>query len=428
MFNARNIGRNTFSSLKIRNFRLYFIGQAISLTGTWMQTVGLAWLVLKMTGSGTTLGLVTAMQYLPILIFGPWGGVFADRFPKRKVLFFTQTASGLLALILAILVASNTLTLWMVYILALGLGLINALDNPVRQTFVMEMVGKEELANAVTLNSTEINLTRATGPAIGGIIISVAGLSACFFINAISYIAVLIVLLMMDKKQLHITPSIGDTKGKLIEGLKYAAANPVLRNTLLMMLIIGTLTYEFTISLPIVADNIFHAGANGFATLTAALGLGSVAGGLLTAGRKKTAPHDLIIAAALFGLAVILASLSGSFMIMIILMVLVGIFSVNFNILGNVMLQLKSEPQMRGRVMSLWSVAFLGTTPIGGPVIGWIGENIGARESLAVGGYAAVLAAVLGLLLLRKDRMATIRKNAISESIEAVAEKNTRPL
>jgi MFS family permease len=316
----------------------------------------------------------------------------------------------------------------MVYILALGLGLINALDNPVRQTFVMEMVGKEELANAVTLNSTEINLTRATGPAIGGIIISVAGLSACFFINAISYIAVLIVLLMMDKKQLHITPSIGDTKGKLIEGLKYAAANPVLRNTLLMMLIIGTLTYEFTISLPIVADNIFHAGANGFATLTAALGLGSVAGGLLTAGRKKTAPHDLIIAAALFGLAVILASLSGSFMIMIILMVLVGIFSVNFNILGNVMLQLKSEPQMRGRVMSLWSVAFLGTTPIGGPVIGWIGENIGARESLAVGGYAAVLAAVLGLLLLRKDRMATIRKNAISESIEAVAEKNTRPL
>ncbi len=404
MENILKLNRQTFSSLKIRNYRLYFIGQAISLIGTWMQTIGQSWLVLKLTGSGTALGLVAAFQFLPILLLGPWGGVIADRFSKRKLLYFTQTASGILALILGILVATNSVQLWMVYTLALALGLVNTIDNPTRQVFVTEMVGKDHLSNALSLNSVEINLARVIGPAIAGALIATIGLAPCFIINAASYIPVVIVLFLMRKNELHHSPLAARVKGQLLEGFKYIKSSPLLRTILLMMAIIGTLTYEFTVILPLFAQFTFHGNAGTYALLTSSVGLGSALGGLFIASRRKIAPFMLVNAAFLFGIVILLTAIAPNLILAILALVLVGIFSINFLSLGNTMLQLESAPVMRGRIMALWTVAFLGSTPIGGPIIGLIGEHAGPRWGLAVGGAAAIIAAAIGALTLKKNK------------------------
>ncbi len=385
----------TFSSLKIRNYRLYFIGQAISLCGTWMQTIAQSWLVLKITGSGTALGLVIALQFLPILFLGPWAGVVSDRFPKRKILYYTQTASGLLALILGILTATGTVQLWIVDLLALLLGFVNAFDNPTRQTFVLEMVSKEKLANAVSLNSTQMNLARVIGPAIAGVLIATLGIALCFIINAISYIAVLIALCMMDAGQLNGTPRATRLKGQLKEGLNYVRQHPSLKNTLLMMAVIGTLCYEFIVSLPLFAQFTFHGDAGVYAAMNAAMGLGSVFGGLFIASRKNITISMLTNAALLFGASMLVLSIAPTIMLALTALVFVGVFSINFLSLSNIILQLESPPEMRGRIMALWSVAFLGSTPIGGPIIGFIGEHIGPRWGLATGGFGALIAAII---------------------------------
>lgn len=404
MINAiKQFGHSTFSSLKIWNYRLYFTGQAISLCGTWMQTIAQSWLVLKITGSGTALGLVTALQHLPVLLLGPLGGVLADRFSKRKILFFTQSVFGLLALVLGILVATDTVQLWMVDVLAFMFGLVNAIDNPTRQIFVVEMVEKEQLGNAVALNSTQVNAARIIGPAIAGVLIATFGLAWCFAINSISYIAVLIALFIMRTNDLHPIVPVPRAKGQLREGFRYVASNPLLRNTLIMMGIIGTLSYEFNVILPLFARFTFHGDARTYAALTSAMGLGSVIASLFTANRKKRSPEMLVRAAFLFGVSMLLVAVSPNFTIALIAMVLVGALSINVVTLGNVMLQLESTPEMRGRVMALWTVAFLGSTPIGGPIIGWIGEYAGPRWGLAVGGFAALFAAVLGRMRSRRS-------------------------
>jgi len=403
MINAiKQFGHSTFSSLKIWNYRLYFTGQAISLCGTWMQTIAQSWLVLKITGSGTALGLVTALQHLPILLLGPLGGVIADRFPKRKILFVTQSTFGLLALILGILVATDTVQLWMVNVLAFMFGLVNAIDNPTRQIFVIEMVKKEQLGNAVALNSTQVNVARIVGPAIAGVLIATVGLAWCFAINSISYIAVLIALFIMRMDDLHPIVPVPRAKGQLREGFRYVASNPLLRDTLIMMAIIGTLSYEFNVILPLFARFTFHGDARTYAALTSAMGLGSVIASLFTANRKKRSPEMLVRAALLFGMSMLLVAIAPNFTVALIAMVLVGAFSINVVTLGNVMLQLESTPEMRGRVMALWTVAFLGSTPIGGPIIGWIGEYAGPRWGLAVGGFAALFAAGFGRIRSRR--------------------------
>ena len=400
----KKFSRQTFVSLKLRNYRLYFIGQAISLCGTWMQTIGQAWLVLKLTNSGAQLGLIAAVQFLPMLFLGPLGGVVADRFNKRKILYFTQTSAGLLALILWLLLVSGSVQLWMVYLLALGLGLINTIDNPTRQTFIFEMVGKESLPNAISLNSTMVNLARVIGPAIGGGVIASLGLAPCFLVNAVSFIAVLAALYMMRQSELTPAPQAERAKGQLLEGWRYIKSNKILRDTLLMMAIIGTLTYEFSVILPLMAQFTFHGGAGTYAALTVAMGLGSMAGGLWTASRKKIKSGALVKAAWFFGITVLLAAVLPTFILVLLAMVAVGFYSINFLSLGNTTLQLESEPQMRGRVMSFWAMAFLGSTPIGGPIIGYIGQYAGPRWGLAVGGVAALVAAALGYWRLKRDR------------------------
>jgi MFS family permease len=399
----QNFSRQTFASLKIYNYRLYFIGQAISLCGTWMQTIGQAWLVLKLTNSGTQLGLIVAAQFLPMLFLAPLGGILADRFSKRKILYFTQSISALLALALGILVISQTAQLWMVYVLAVALGLVNTADNPARQTFIFEMVGKKSLPNAISLNSTMVNLARVIGPAIAGGIIASLGLAPCFFLNAVSFIAVLIALRMMRAGELSPAPKAGRAKGQLAEGWRYIKSNKILRDTLLMMAIIGTLTYEFSVILPLVAQFTFHGGAGTYAALTVAMGLGSMAGGLWTASRKTNPAGALVKAALWFGITVLLAAVLPSLILVLIALVAVGFYSINFLALGNSTLQLESKAEMRGRVMSFWTMAFLGSTPIGGPIIGYIGDHANPRWGLAVGGLAAVFAAALGYWLLRRD-------------------------
>ena len=269
----------TFSSLSIRNYRLYYIGQIISTSGTFMQTIAQGWLVLKLTNSGTALGVVVALQYVPLLIFGSYGGVIADRYPKRKILFFTQSIAGILALILGILVATNIVQLWMVYVLAFLLGLVSVFDNPTRLTFYLELVGPEKLRNAVTLYSTLVNLSRVIGPALAAGLIASIGIAACFIINGISYFAVVIMLTMLRTEEMTISQPVPRAKGQLKEGFKYALTTPVIGYPLLMMAILGTFTYEFQITLPLIAKNVFNSGASGYAFLTASMGTGAAVGG-----------------------------------------------------------------------------------------------------------------------------------------------------
>ncbi len=398
----RQIGAATFSSLRIRNYRLYYTGQIISNCGTWMQSIAQAWLVLKLTNSGTALGLVVALQSLPVLVLGAWGGLVADRFPKRRLLIITQLAFGIQALLLGTLVATGAVRLWMVAVLAFSYGLINVIDNPTRQSFVVEMVGEDELKNAVTLFSSLNNLARIIGPTIAGILIATIGLAPCFFVNGLSYGAVVIMLLAMRASELHPAVRLARWRGQVIAGVRYVWSTPVLRDVLVIMAIIGTLTYEFSVSLPLIAEFTFHGAASSYAALSASIGVGAVIGGLVTASRKATSFRAVVVAALLFGATTLAASLMPTLELAAAALMVVGFCSITFSAMGNTVLQLTSTPQIRGRVMSLWGIAFLGSTTIGGPIIGFIGQHVGPRWALATGGLAALVAAAYGVSALRR--------------------------
>ena len=286
--------RQTFSSLKVPNYRLYFTGQSISLAGTWMQMTAQSWLVLTLTHSSTDLGLTVALQSLPVLLFAPYGGVVADRVDKRRLMIVLQIAMGFQALALGLLTVLGAVRFWQVCALAVILGLNNAFENSARQAFVREMVGKDELRNAITLNSVTVNAARAVGPAIGGVLIATAGIGVCFLLNAASFGAVVTSLLIMDRSALRPSPPAGRASGQLREGLRYAARTPMIAIPLAMMSLVGLLAYEFQVTLPVLAEQTFHGGAEAYGFMTAAMGVGAVIGGLFTAarGRTGTAPHD----------------------------------------------------------------------------------------------------------------------------------------
>ena len=380
-----------------------------------MQTVAQGLLVLHLTGSGTALGLVTALQALPVLVFSPWGGVIADRFPKRSILYATQGISGALGLLLGGLVAADAVRIWMVYVLAFCLGAVKAVDTPTRQTFVLEMVGKETLVNAVSLNSTQVNLARVIGPSIAAALIATVGMAACFIVNGLSYFAVLAVLAAMRARDLHPAPLASRMRGQLGHGFRYVRASPVVRTILLMMAVIGTFTYEFTVSLPLLAQRTFSGGANAYAAMTVAMGAGAVVGGLYTAGRAPGSPRRLSWAALFFGLAVLLTAVTPTLPLALLALLAVGFCSIQFTALGNSTLQLESAAEMRGRVMALWTMAFLGSTLIGGPLIGWIGDHYGPRWALILGGCAALAVAGFGAWALRNHA----RPDTPSHAVEA---------
>jgi MFS family permease len=394
--------QRTFASFSVRNFRLYFFGQGVSLCGTWMQTIALSWLVLQLTHSGTQLGLVVAAQFVPMLLFGVWGGVIADRFNKRRILYFTQTLAGLLALALGLLVVTHHIQMWMIYSLAAALGLTMVADNPSRQTFVIEMVGPDLLRNAVTLNSTLVNVARVVGPSIAGVLIATVGIGQCFLINAASYVAVLIALKAMRQRELRPAQPALRQPGQIRAGLRYVWNLPELKSALIMMFIIGTFAYEFPVILPLFATVSLHGNAGTYSAMTAAMGIGAVAGGLYSADRGRAQPRQLVRAAFLFGTSLVLTALMPNLASTLVVLVLVGALSVLFIALGNTTLQLTSRSDMRGRVMALWSIAFLGTTPLGGPAIGYIADHSNPRIGLLVGGMSALLAGSFGLALNRR--------------------------
>ncbi len=396
----------SFSSLENRNYRRFFIGQSVSLVGTWMQSVAQSWLVLELTGSGTDLGLVVGVQTLPVLLLAPYGGVVADRADKRRLLLVTQSTLALLALTLGLLDLTHVVRLWMVICVAAGLGLANALDNPTRQAFVSEMVGPDDVANAVSLNSVMVNVARAIGPAIAGVLIVTAGVSGCFLINAASFIAILVALATMNTARLRPVQAVTHSPGQLLEGFRYVRATPRLLTPLLMMALIGALAYEFQVVLPLLARRTFHGNADAYGYLTSTFGLGAVVGGIVVASRRSRGLHSVTVRGGRLRshdarrrrgpqlrARAACARLSPA-----------RRASRSWRA-ATPRCSWRRLAQMRGRVMALWAVGFIGTTPIGGPIVGYVSQHAGPRWGLALGGLAALTATALAVIPYYRRRL-----------------------
>jgi MFS family permease len=392
------------SSLRYRNYRLYFFGQLISMMGTWMQTVAQSFLVLTLTHSGTDLGLATAARFLPILLFGPAGGLFADRRDKRRILYVTQALSGLLAAVFAILTGTHLIQMWSVYALALSLGVVNVFDNPARQSFISEMVPVGELPNAVTLNSVSLNLARVFGAALGGVLVAALGLAMCFACNAVSFVAVIASLAAMNGALLYPAKPVKRMPGQIRAGLRYVRDTPELLVPLLLIALVGTLAWEFQITLPLMASDVFGGGAGAYGVMASVMGVGAVIGGLISASRGRPRARSLCLAAIGWGIAITVAALVPSLPFELAALIFVGYGSITFNSYAKTTLQLAAEPAMRGRVMALWAIAWQGSTPVGGVLVGWIAQEAGARWSLIVGGVPTIACGLLALpVLMRID-------------------------
>jgi MFS family permease len=393
------------ASLRHRNYRLFFFGQLVSMAGTWMQTVAQSFLVLGLTHSGTQLGLTTAARFLPVFLFGQLGGLFADRADKRRVLCVTQTCAGLLAAVFAVLTGTHEIRLWTVYVLALALGFVNVFDNPARQSFISEMVPTADLPNAVMLNSVSANMARVLGAAIGGVLAAALGLTLCFAFNALSFAAVLVSLAAMRAPALFPSRRVTREPGQIRQGLRYVRATPELLIPLIMIAVIGTLAWEFQVSLPLMASKVFGGGAAAYGVMASVMGAGAAVGGLVSAARPRPRARALCVAAIGWGIAILLAAVAPTMPLELAALVFVGYGSITFNSMAKTTLQLAAEPMMRGRVMALWGLAWLGSTPIGGSIVGWIGQESGARWSLVLGGVPTLLCGLLALPALgRVDR------------------------
>ena len=389
--------RGTFDSLRNRNYRLYMSGQLISVSGTWMQTVGLSWLVLKLTGSGVQLGAVTAAQFLPLLLLGAVGGLVADRVNKRRLILLTQTSLALGSLLLGILTMSGIITMWMLYAISIWIGVTNAIDNPARQSFVGELVDRGSVANAVSLNAVVMNSARIIGPGIAGVVIYILGTGFLFMANAASFLAVIVALLLMRPQELFSSERVVRAKGQLREGFAYVWRTPRLRVPLLILLLVGTLAFEFQVSFPLLASATFHKGAGTYAAFMSFMGIGAVVGGLISATFPQTSIRRLAYTSLGFGALIVVVSFMPNSTAAMLAIIPMGTLSMVFVSIANSTLQLNSDPSMRGRVLSLFTVAYQGSTPIGAPVVGYIGQQLGARYSVAIGGAAAIAAGAYGI-------------------------------
>jgi MFS family permease len=388
----------TFRSLRVRNYRLFASGQVVSLSGTWAQRVAQDWLVLDLShNSGVALGITTGLQFLPVLLFGLYGGVLADRYDKRNLLVAAQAVMGVLALVLGLLVVTGNVQLWHVYVLAFLLGMASVVDTPVRQSFVVEMVGPDDLPNAVSLNSATFNTSRIIGPALAGLAISGVGTGPVFLLNAASYVAVIVGLCAMRTDELFGARRVARARGQLREGLSYVRSQPQLMVPIVLVFLVGTFGLNFQITLALVAKEVFHKGPDSYGLLTSMLALGSLLGALTTA-RRSTPPRQrtLIGAGVAFGLLEVLVGVTPSYPLMAALLVPTGAAVLIFTTTANSSVQLAAAPEMRGRVMALYVLVFLGGTPVGAPLIGALAEILGARSSLLIGGAVSALGCVLG--------------------------------
>lgn len=383
----RALTARQFSSLKIYNYRVYFIGQLISLVGTWMQTTAQAWLVLKLTGSPLALGTVTTLQFLPITVFTLFGGAFADRLPKRRVLMITQTLAMLQAFVLGLLVVTDTVQLWHVYVLAAFLGTVNAFDGPVRQSFGVELVGREQLVNAVALNSSIFNMARIMGPAVAGIAIAAVGISTAFLVNAASFIGVLVAYAIMRPAEFHSAPpkkATGNVLSQVREGIVYSWKTPQVLFLFILLAFLGTFGYNFTVLIPLVAEFVLKVGPKQFGLLTSAMGLGSLIAALGMAAAGRLSQRNLLIAAGTFVVLFVGIAVSKSYYATAMLLIGLGIVSVLFSTTVNTTLQITVPDELRGRVMSIFFLLFAGSTPVGGYLTGVMAEQFGVTTALLV--------------------------------------------
>jgi MFS family permease len=385
--------RHSFNSLEVPNYRRYFTGQLISLSGTWMQTVAAIWVILSLTGSGVAVGLTTALQFLPMLLIGAWGGLLADRIPKRRLLMTTQALMAIPALGLFAVTATGVVTPWMVYLAVFAFGSLNAIDNPTRQSFVIEMVGSDRVVNAVSLNSVVVQAARIVGPALAGILIATVGVVPCFALNALTFVAMILALWGMDPERLHAAPPANREPGAIRAGLRYVLRTPELLVPLALMALVGTLGFNFQVVLPLLAKFSFDAGAMTYATLVSAMAVGSIAGALVNGHRGRTGPRLIAGGALAFGVSALLAAAMPSLAFEVPMLALLGAAAVTFAATINSTLQLAVSPEMRGRVMALYSVVFLGSTPIGGPLTGWLAQTYDPRIALLLAGASGLSAA-----------------------------------
>ncbi|MFJ2563608.1 MFS transporter [Streptomyces sp. NPDC087568] len=391
-----------FSSLRVRNYRLFFLGQVVSNTGTWMQRIAQDWLVLSLTGSSAAVGITTALQFLPMLLFGLYGGVLVDRLPKRPTLLATQSAMAVTGLALAALTLTGQVQVWHVYVAAFAVGLATVLDNPARQSFVSEMVGPKQLQNAVSLNSANFQSARLIGPAVAGLMITGVGTGWAFLANGLSFVAPIAGLLLMRSRELHVVERAPRGKGQLREGLRYVAGRPELIWPIVLVGFIGTFGFNFPVWLSAYADDVFHAGAGAYSLFNTVMAVGSLVGALLAARRGTARLRVLIAAAAAFGALEIVAAAAPSYWLFALLMAPIGIFGLTVNVTANTAVQMGTDPAMRGRVMALFMMVFMGGTPLGAPLVGWITDAYGARVGFAVGGIVSLAAAAtIGLVLTR---------------------------
>jgi MFS family permease len=380
-------------------------GQVVSNTGTWMQRVAQDWLVLQLThGSGTALGIATGLQFLPQLLFSLWGGMIADRYPKRRILFATQAAMGALALLLGVLALTGAVAVWQVYLLAFALGMVAVVDSPTRQTFVAEMVGRDGIANAIALNSAAFNLARITGPAVAGLVISAVGTPAAFLVNAASFGAALVGLKLMRPAELHPVERAPRARGQLREALAYVRARPNLCLTLALMFFVATFGMNFQVTTALMSRGVFHTGAAAFGLASAAFAGGALGGALLAARRARPGMRLMLTTALAFGVLEVAAGLMPTYWSFLALLVPTGVALLMFTTTANSATQLGTTPAVRGRVMGLYMLVFLGGAPLGSLLVGWTAEQVGARISLIGGGVISALAAVVATLLLARAR------------------------
>jgi MFS family permease len=391
--------RDIFAALQVRNFRLFWFGQLISLSGTWMQTIGQAWLVLNLTQSPFAVGTVTTLQFLPITLLVLFGGVVADRVPKRRFLVGTQTAAMFQALTLGVLVTTGAIRVWEIYLLALALGLNNAFDNPTRQAFVPEMVGKDLVTNAIPLNSTLFNAARIVGPAIGGVTIATVGIDGTFYLNAASFIPVIIALLMMRPSEFYpAEKGHGRLFAQIREGFQYAFHTPEIMLIMVLMFFIGTFGYNFSTALPLLAKFVLHVGSVGFGAMTAVLGVGSLMAALVIAYTRRAGEKQILIGGAVFSLLLIGIGLSHWYVVTLLLLMVLGSAAILFSASANTRLQILTPGHLRGRVMSLYILLFAGTTPIGAFLLGNVAERIGVQQAVVLFGVITGAGVLVGLL------------------------------
>jgi len=399
----RERAARSVSSLRIRNYRLYFAGQTVSVGGTFMQTLAISFLALDLTGSGTQVGIAAAARLLPFLLLSPVGGLVADRLDKRRLLAVTQSASALAALAFAICDWAGAMSYPLLLALSLVLGCLTVVDNPARQAFIADLVPREALANAVILNSVSLNVARVLGSLVGGGLVALVGAPWCFLINAGSFLAVLASLALMRADGIARPPRAPREPGQIRAGFRYVASTPTLAIPLLMITVTGTLAYEFPISLPLLATGAFAGDAGTYGVMAATMAAGSIVGGLVAASRPGAMrPAALAVSAIGWGAVILAAALAPSLWLELLALVLVGYGSITFNAAAKTTLQLGARAELRGRVMALWSLAWGGSTVVGGPLVGWVAETWGSRWGLVLGGAPTLLLGLAMLPVLRR--------------------------